>query len=73
MEFRQQKFKVEQQFGRSLTREQALSPEPFLAYALNGEPLTKNQGFAVRLIVPGWAGNGRIMALPPSARFSTVF
>ena len=35
-----QKFKVDQQFGRSLSREKALSPEPFLAYALNGEPLT---------------------------------
>ena len=56
VEFRAQKFKVEQQFGRSLTREQALSGEPFLAYALNGQPLTKNQGFPVRLLVPGWYG-----------------
>src|SRR5881628_133281 len=40
VEFRTQKYKVEQQFGRSLTREKALSPDPFLAYALNGEPLT---------------------------------
>src|SRR5205085_7261691 len=55
-EFRTQKFKVEQQFGRSLSREHALSGEPFLAYALNGEPLTKNQGFPVRLLVPGWYG-----------------
>jgi DMSO/TMAO reductase YedYZ molybdopterin-dependent catalytic subunit len=56
VEFRQQKFKVELQFGRSLTREQALSPEPFLAYALNGEPLTRHQGSPLRLIVPGWYG-----------------
>ena len=56
VEFRQQKFKVEQQFGRSLTREQALSPEPFLAYELNGEPLTRHQGSPLRLIVPGWYG-----------------
>jgi DMSO/TMAO reductase YedYZ molybdopterin-dependent catalytic subunit len=56
VEFRAQKFKVEQQFGRSLSREQALSGEPFLAYALNGAPLTKNQGFPVRLLVPGWYG-----------------
>ena len=46
VEFRTQKFKVEQQFGRSLSRDKALSPEPFLAYALNGEPLTKHQGCA---------------------------
>jgi DMSO/TMAO reductase YedYZ molybdopterin-dependent catalytic subunit len=56
VEFRTQKFKVEQQFGRSLSREQALSGEPFLAYALNGEPLTKHQGFPLRLLNPGWYG-----------------
>jgi DMSO/TMAO reductase YedYZ molybdopterin-dependent catalytic subunit len=56
VEFRTQKFEVEQQFGRSLSREQALSGEPFLAYALNGEPLTAHQGFPLRLIVPGWYG-----------------
>ena len=56
VEWRTQKFKVEQQFGRSLTREKALSPEPFLAYALNGEPLTVHQGLPLRLIVPGWYG-----------------
>jgi DMSO/TMAO reductase YedYZ molybdopterin-dependent catalytic subunit len=56
VEFRTNKFKVEQQFGRSLTREKAMSPEPFLAYALNGEPLTKHQGSPLRLLVPGWYG-----------------
>ena len=56
VEFRTQKYKVEQQYGRSLTREKALSPEPFLAYALNGEPLTRHQGAPLRLIVPGWYG-----------------
>ena len=56
VEFRTQKFKVEQQFGRSLSRELALSGEPFLAYALNGEPLTKHQGAPLRLLVPGWYG-----------------
>jgi DMSO/TMAO reductase YedYZ molybdopterin-dependent catalytic subunit len=56
VEFRTQKYEVEQQFGRSLSREKALSPEPFLAYALNGEPLTRHQGSPLRLIVPGWYG-----------------
>ena len=56
VEFRTQKFTVEQQFGRSLTREQALSSEPFLAWGLNGEPLTTHQGSPLRLIVPGWYG-----------------
>jgi DMSO/TMAO reductase YedYZ molybdopterin-dependent catalytic subunit len=56
VEFRAQTFMVEQQFGRSLPREQAMSAEPFLAYALNGEPLTRHQGAPLRLIVPGWYG-----------------
>ena len=56
VEFRAQKFKLDQQFGRSLTREKALSNEPLLVYAMNGEPLTKHQGFPLRLLVPGWYG-----------------
>jgi DMSO/TMAO reductase YedYZ molybdopterin-dependent catalytic subunit len=56
VEFRAQKYKVEQQYGRSLPRDKALSAEPFLAYALNGEPLTRHQGAPLRLIVPGWYG-----------------
>jgi DMSO/TMAO reductase YedYZ molybdopterin-dependent catalytic subunit len=54
--FRTQKYEVEQQYGRSLSREKALSQEPMLAYALNGEPLTKHQGSPLRLLVPGWYG-----------------
>jgi DMSO/TMAO reductase YedYZ molybdopterin-dependent catalytic subunit len=56
VEFRNDKFKVQQQFGRALTREKALSPEPMLMYALNAEPLTLHQGMPVRLVVPGWYG-----------------
>jgi len=54
--FRQDKFNLPQQFGRSITLENALKPEPMLAYALNGQPLTRDQGFPVRLILPGWYG-----------------
>jgi DMSO/TMAO reductase YedYZ molybdopterin-dependent catalytic subunit len=54
--FRQQTFKVEQQFGRSITLENAEKPEPLLAYSLNGDPLTLAQGFPVRLLMPGWYG-----------------
>lgn len=56
VEFRNQSFKVEQQFGRSLPREDALAHGPFLAWALNGAPLTRHQGAPLRLIVPGWYG-----------------
>lgn len=54
--FRQQTFKIEQQFGRSATLENAMKPEHLVAYALNGDPLTREQGFPVRLIMPGWYG-----------------
>jgi DMSO/TMAO reductase YedYZ molybdopterin-dependent catalytic subunit len=54
--FRAQTFSVEQQFGRSITLENALKPEPLLAWALNGEPLTLEQGSPLRLIMPGWYG-----------------
>lgn len=56
VDFRGRVTKVDQQFGRSLSRDRALAPEPLLAYALNGAPLTKHQGFPLRLIVPGWYG-----------------
>jgi DMSO/TMAO reductase YedYZ molybdopterin-dependent catalytic subunit len=56
VEFRTQKYKLDQQFGRSLPREKAMSSDPFLAWSLNGEPLTRHQGSPLRLIVPGWYG-----------------
>ena len=54
--FRNQTFKLDQQFARSLSLENAMKPEPLLAYALNGEPLPRKQGFPLRLVVPGWYG-----------------
>src|ERR1700722_17319842 len=54
--FRQDTYKLEQQFGRSITLENAMKPDPLLAYALNGDPLTREQGFPLRLIMPGWYG-----------------
>jgi DMSO/TMAO reductase YedYZ molybdopterin-dependent catalytic subunit len=56
LDFRGTKYTVEQQFGRSLTRDKALAPEPMLVWALNGEPLTRHQGAPLRLLVPGWYG-----------------
>jgi DMSO/TMAO reductase YedYZ molybdopterin-dependent catalytic subunit len=56
VEWRTQKYKIDYQFGRSLPREKAMSGEPFLAFALNGEPLSKHQGAPLRLLVPGWYG-----------------
>ena len=56
VEWRTEKYKVDYHFGRSLLREKALSAEPFVAWALNGAPLTKHQGAPLRLLVPGWYG-----------------
>ena len=60
VEFRTNKFEVEQQYGRSMTREQVLTSDAFLAHALNGEPLTKHQGSPLRLLVPGWYGMANV-------------
>jgi DMSO/TMAO reductase YedYZ molybdopterin-dependent catalytic subunit len=54
--FRTQTFKVDQQFGRSITLENAMKPQPMLAYSLGGDPLTLAQGKPLRLIMPGWYG-----------------
>ncbi len=56
VEFRGSVTTVDQQYGRSLRRDKALSNEPLLAYALNGEPLSVHQGRPLRLLVPGWYG-----------------
>ncbi len=63
VDFRGTNFKVDQQFGRSVPRDKALSPELMLAYALNGEPLTRHQGFPLRLLVPGWYGVANVKFL----------
>ena len=54
--FRQQTFKILQQFARSITLENAMKEEPLLAYALNGQPLDRDHGAPLRLIMPGWYG-----------------
>ncbi len=56
VKFRGGTYTVDQQYGRSLPRDTALSDEPLLAYDLNGEPLTPHQGRPLRLLVPGWYG-----------------
>jgi DMSO/TMAO reductase YedYZ molybdopterin-dependent catalytic subunit len=56
VEWRTEKYKIDYHFGRSIPREKALSAEPFLAWALNGAPLSRHQGAPLRLLVPGWYG-----------------
>ena len=56
VEFRGRTYEVEQQYGRSISIEQAMRAEPLLAMNLNNEPLSVHQGFPVRLLMPGWYG-----------------
>lgn len=43
-------------FARRLSRDQALSSDTLLAYAMNGSLLPVEHGFPVRLVVPDWYG-----------------
>ena len=47
---------IEQQYERSLPLPDAIRDEVLLAWAINGQPLTPQHGFPLRLIVPGWYG-----------------
>ena len=50
----------EQNFGRSMSIEEARETEPLLVYEMNGEPLPIVHGFPLRLIVPGWYGVAQV-------------
>lgn len=45
-----------QNFARSLSVRDAQRDDIILAYEMNGQPLTKDHGAPVRLVVPGWFG-----------------
>ena len=45
-----------QNFARSMSLADAMSPHNILAYEMNGEPLPERNGYPLRLIAPGWYG-----------------
>ena len=45
------------EFQRGIPFNKAMDPNTMLAYEMNGEPLTKEHGFPLRVVVPGWAGD----------------
>lgn len=46
--------------SRPIPIETALDDDTLLAYFMNGEPLTADHGFPVRLLVPGWIGSNSV-------------
>ncbi len=50
----------EEGFRRVLPIDKAMHPDTLLAYGLNGEPMTRDHGFPVRALVPGWVGASSI-------------
>ena len=49
-------YSTELPYARSLPLATAMRPELLLAYEINGEPLTADHGFPLRLLVPRWYG-----------------
>jgi DMSO/TMAO reductase YedYZ molybdopterin-dependent catalytic subunit len=48
--------KMPQNFARSMSLADAMSPKNLLCYEMNGAPLPQRNGFPLRLIAPGWYG-----------------
>ena len=46
--------------SRPIPIETALDDDTLLAYFMNGEPLTADHGFPIRLLVPGWIGSNSV-------------
>lgn len=44
-------------FQRTVTVAKGLDPDTMLAWAMNGQPLTVEHGFPLRLVAPGWASD----------------
>ena len=47
---------ITEQFARSMSLQDAMSPENLLCYEMNGAPLPADHGAPVRLIAPDWYG-----------------
>ncbi|MGQ0734133.1 MAG: molybdopterin-dependent oxidoreductase [Acidobacteriota bacterium] len=48
--------KYRQQFARSITLADLARSQAILAWEMNGQPLTPDHGFPMRVVIPGWYG-----------------
>ncbi|MBM3784098.1 MAG: hypothetical protein FJW30_07035 [Acidobacteria bacterium] len=48
---------MQPEFIRCIPFAKAMDPNTILAYEMNGAPLTRDHGFPLRVVAPGWAGD----------------
>jgi DMSO/TMAO reductase YedYZ molybdopterin-dependent catalytic subunit len=58
---------------RAIPKVKAMDPDTILAYAQNGEALTYDNGYPVRLLSPGWGGINSIKWIAKITVFDHVF
>lgn len=58
---------------RAIPKVKAMDPDTILAYAQNGEALTYDNGYPVRLLCPGWGGINSIKWIAKITVFDHVF
>jgi DMSO/TMAO reductase YedYZ molybdopterin-dependent catalytic subunit len=64
---------IEQDYERSLSIAEAGRAEAIVAYEMNGQPLTPQHGYPLRLVIPGWYGMAQVKWLRSITLVDTPF